>query len=564
MNTKHLKAKILDLAIRGKLVPQDSSEGNASDLLQKIREEKGGESLPLAAAGKPSSATPSPRGFTPKTPKSSSSCLNNSCEFFEEILVSERKRTTNPRSKNASFIIKADDGRHYEQFADGSLKDIEDEIPFEIPKNWCWCRLKDVCKEISDLDHRMPKPFPNGIPYISPLDFTKDGKINLKSAKKVSLKDYEDLSKKSRPEKGDIIFPRYGTIGKIRCIDFEEPCLVSYSCATIKVNLHTMNNEFIKYVLTSPLIQIDEIQKYINETTQANVGLQSIKDFKFPLPPLSEQKRIVSAIEKAFEQIDIIEKNKLNLKTYIKQTKSKVLDLAIHGKLVEQNPQEGNAFELLEKIRREKAELIEQKKLKEDKNASFIFKAEDGKHYEQFADGSLKDVEDEIPFEIPENWCWCRIFECSECKDNCRRPINADERSNRKGNIPYYGATGQVGWINDYLTDETLVLVGEDGAPFLDAYKEKSYIINGKAWVNNHAHLIKTNDDTLSSKYLCHCLNKTDYQNLVTGSTRLKLTQSSLEKILIPLPPLSEQKRIVAKIEQVFEQLDRVEKALGK
>ena len=517
MNTKHLKAKILDLAIRGKLVPQDPSEGNASDLLQKIRDEKS--------------------------------------ELVKQKKIKE--------DKNASFIIKTEDGKHYEQFADGSLKDIEDEIPFEIPENWCWCRLKEISiiSTGSTPLKSNKKYYENGtIPFITSADTSKTF-VN-KAQFFITQLALEENHLEINPI-GSLIVAMYGE-GKTRgqITELSIPATTNQACAVIKI---IDDNEILRtFVKNFFFYNYENIRRQAKGGNQANLNLTNIGNIYLPLPPLSEQQRIVSAIEKAFEQIDIIEKNKLNLKTYIKQTKSKVLDLAIHGKLVEQNPQEGNAFELLEKIRREKAELIEQKKLKEDKNASFIFKAEDGKHYEQFADGSLKDVEEDIPFEIPENWCWCRIFECSECKDNCRRPINADERSNRKGNIPYYGATGQVGWINDYLTDETLVLVGEDGAPFLDAYKEKSYIINGKAWVNNHAHLIKTNDDTLSSKYLCHCLNKTDYQNLVTGSTRLKLTQSSLEKILIPLPPLSEQKRIVAKTEQVFEQLDRVEKSLGE
>lgn len=111
MNTKHLKAKILDLAIRGKLVPQDPSEGNAADLLQKIRDEKS--------------------------------------ELVKQKKIKE--------DKNASFIIKTEDGKHYEQFADGSLKDIEDEIPFEIPKNWCWCKVNEIANKITDGEHNTPK-----------------------------------------------------------------------------------------------------------------------------------------------------------------------------------------------------------------------------------------------------------------------------------------------------------------------------------------------------------------------------------------------------------------------
>lgn len=100
---------------------------------------------------------------------------------------------------------------------------------------------------------------------------------------------------------------------------------------------------------------------------------------------------------------------------------------------------------------------------------------------------------EEQPYKIPENWCWVYLTGgFAECLDSFRKPINATERVSRNGDIPYYGATGQVGWINDFLTDEQLVLVGEDGAPFLDLLKDKAYIIKGKAWVNNHAHVLRS------------------------------------------------------------------------
>ena len=267
--------------------------------------------------------------------------------------------------------------------------------------------------------------------------------------------------------------------------------------------------------------------------------------------------------KKAFEQIDIIEKNKLNLKTYIKQTKSKVLDLAIHGKLVEQNPGEGNAFELLEKIRKEKSDLIKQKKLKEDKKSSFIIKADDGKHYEQFADGSLKDIEDEIPFEIPENWCWCRFCNCSINRDGERKPVSEKVRAKLEKKYDYIGATGPVDKINVFLFDETLLLVGEDGANLLSKSKDNAFIVTGKYWVNNHAHVIDATDKELLQYYKIY-INAIRLDNYVTGSAQPKFTQNALNSLLIPLPPVEEQKRIIERIDQIFEQLDILEKLLGE
>lgn len=164
--------------------------------------------------------------------------------------------------------------------------------------------------------------------------------------------------------------------------------------------------------------------------------------------------------------------------------------------------------------------------------------------------------EAEQPYKIPANWCWTYLKNVSDCLDNFRKPINANERNARLGDVPYYGATGQVGWIDDYLTNEELVLLGEDGAPFLDLLKNKAYLINGKAWVNNHAHILRSKFGTMGNRLLIEYLNSFDFTGFVTGTTRLKLTQASMNKIIIPIVPLAEQQRIVERIESLFAKLD--------
>ncbi len=163
---------------------------------------------------------------------------------------------------------------------------------------------------------------------------------------------------------------------------------------------------------------------------------------------------------------------------------------------------------------------------------------------------------EEQPYPIPENWCWAYLTGFTECLDSFRKPINATERAGRSGTVPYYGATGQVGWIDDFLTDEQLVLVGEDGAPFLDRMKDKAYMIEGKAWVNNHAHILRSYFGPIGNFYLLNYLNCFDYSEYVNGTTRLKLTQSSMNTIPIPIAPLPEQQRIVDRIESLFAKLD--------
>jgi type I restriction enzyme S subunit len=144
--------------------------------------------------------------------------------------------------------------------------------------------------------------------------------------------------------------------------------------------------------------------------------------------------------------------------------------------------------------------------------------------------------------------------------DSYRKPVNSKERLNLiKGKpldelFPYYGATGQVGWIDSFLTDGEYILLGEDGAPFLNPYAEKAYIIYGKTWVNNHAHILRSKTN---NEFLCYYLNYFNYKNYVSGTTRLKLTQAQMRKIPIPNIPSDEQSRIVASIEELFSELDK-------
>lgn len=161
------------------------------------------------------------------------------------------------------------------------------------------------------------------------------------------------------------------------------------------------------------------------------------------------------------------------------------------------------------------------------------------------------------------NYPTYKLGEIANVLDSFRKPINAAERTRRiqgkeeKDLYPYFGATGQVGYIDEYLTDGEYVLVGEDGAPFLEPFKNKSYIIQGKAWVNNHAHILSGKENVSCNKYLCHFLNSFDYRGYVNGTTRLKLTQGNLVEIPIPLPPLPTQRAIVTRIESLFAELDK-------
>ncbi len=166
-----------------------------------------------------------------------------------------------------------------------------------------------------------------------------------------------------------------------------------------------------------------------------------------------------------------------------------------------------------------------------------------------------------------ENWRYVPFCDAVEICDTLRKPINSKERAARitgktqEELYPYYGATGQVGYIDGYLTNGEYVLLGEDGAPFLDMYAEKAYIISGKSWVNNHAHVLRSKSN---NKFLCYYLNYFNYKGYVSGTTRLKLTQAQMKRIMVPVPSEDEQERVVAKIEELFSELDNGVETLKK
>ena len=221
-----------------------------------------------------------------------------------------------------------------------------------------------------------------------------------------------------------------------------------------------------------------------------------------------------------------------------------ILDLAVRGKLVEQDPNDEPAAELLERVAAEKARRGKVGKPRMRKPAVLIV---------------------DQPLDLPSGWSLTRLAIVAECLDYMRKPINGTERKQRIAGksqselFPYFGATQQQGWIDDYIFDEELILLGEDGVPFFEPLRAKAYLIAGKSWVNNHAHVFR--GILISPPYLVHYLNVFDYSGRVVGATRSKLNQSRALDIPIPLPPLAEQHRIVAKVDELMALCDRLEAA---
>ena len=224
-----------------------------------------------------------------------------------------------------------------------------------------------------------------------------------------------------------------------------------------------------------------------------------------------------------------------------KKLRQKILDLAIRGKLVPQDPNDEPASVLLERIKAEKERLIKEGKIKRSKKTA---KTSDTPHYQQI---------------LPEGWCITNIGELLINRDGERKPVSMAIRSKQINKVyDYYGAAGVIDKVDSYLFEERLLLVGEDGANLLSRNKNNAFLADGKYWVNNHAHVLDAIDKFILS-YVAIVINSIKLDDYITGSAQPKLSQDNLNKIPIFLPPLDEQKRIMAELEQWFTIIDKIE-----
>lgn len=182
-------------------------------------------------------------------------------------------------------------------------------------------------------------------------------------------------------------------------------------------------------------------------------------------------------------------------------------------------------------------------------------------HYEKFADGSVKCIEEEIPFELPKGWAWTRFSAITINRDSERKPLSSSQRTDVAKIYDYYGASGKIDKIDKYIFDERLLLIGEDGANLVTRSKPIAFFAEGQYWVNNHAHCIDATDKFIL-EYLCFYINAISLEKYVTGSAQPKMTQDNMNSILIPLPPYSEQKRMSQRLNEVMYTVDNIE--IGK
>ena len=422
------------------------------------------------------------------------------------------------------------------------MKDIEDEIPFEVPKGWDWCRLGSVY----EVNPRVIGEDESLASFI-PMEKIEANHANLFTYETDSWK----IIKKNHTlfQDGDICFAKISP-----CFENGKAFIASNLVNGIgagTTELIVLRNELIEKKYTFYFLGCDSFVKDCCYTFNGVVGQQRIsstfvKNHLFPLPPIEEQKRIVTEIEHSFTLINSLEKDKSDLQTAIKQAKSKILDLAIHGKLVPQDSSDEPASVLLEKLRAEKEAKIKAGELKRDKNDSYIYKnTTDNCYYEKFADGTEEQVEP--PAIVPESWVWCHFGDVADVINGKNQSKVEDE----SGIYPIYGSGGIMGRANDYICPENCTIIGRKGSINNPIFVEEKF------WNVDTAFGLAPSTGVLP-KYLFYFCKSFNFTSLDSSTTLPSLTKTNIQQILFPLPSLSEQQRILNKVESLFKKLDEI------
>ena len=431
----------------------------------------------------------------------------------------------------------------------------DDEKPFDIPDSWEWVRLQTICTKIVDGDHNPPA----GIGYesnyvmLSAQNINNDT-INLDQVRYLDEETFKKEDLRTKVTKGDIFFTIVGTLGRSCIYEGGSNICFQRSVSVITTQIY---NHYLKYVLDSYFIRnymelnakgtaqkgfYLKMELNAKGTAQKGFYLKQVNNLCIPVPPLAEQHRIVAKLEELQPDIDAYDKAQTKLQAieqrFPDDMKKSLLQYAIEGKLVPQRKEEGTAKDLLAKIRAEKARLVKEKKIKKSKPLPAI-------------------TDDEKPFDIPNSWEWTRFGDISINMDSERIPLSVTQRRNLDKIYDYYGASGVIDKVDKYLFDRPLMLIGEDGANLLARTKPIAFIARGKYWVNNHAHVIDF-PNGIDMKYMTFYMNAINLAAYVTGTAQPKMNQARMNGILIAIPPITEQHRIVAKLEELLPLCDQL------
>ena len=512
MTAKDLKNALLQEAVQGKLVPQIASEGNARDLLEEIRKEKLSHGLDFANA----------KSGKRKSKKETALAGSNPCDITEE------------------------------------------EIPFDIPESWCWCRLGEICNEIKRGKSPKYADKSNFLAFAQKCN-VKTGGIDLGLALYLDENSITRYSETDNLVQGDIVINSTGggTMGRVGLYETQVPAGIKGvypdSHVTVIRSIGNINQHYLYYVLklNQPVLE----KCGTGSTNQTELKPAVLADFVIPLPPLAEQKRIVASIEKFMPLIEEYGKKETQLKAINEKigtvTKNALLQEAVQGKLVPQIASEGNARDLLEEIRKEKlSHGLDFANAKSGKRKS--------KKETALAGSNPCDItEEEIPFDIPESWCWCRLSEYLDIRDGTH-----DSPKFYDNGIPFVTSKNLNDGILDfstckYITEEDhkkfsarsfvedgdilFAMIGSIGNPVI---VKKKFDFSFK----NMALFKRYTKEKTDMKYIFYYLSYIQFElkRIATGGVQSFIGLGTFREMLFPLPPLAEQKRIVAAIEKML------------
>ncbi len=517
MDTKVLQQKVLDLAIRGKLVPQNPHDEPASVLLERIRQQK-------------------------------------------QQMVRDGKLKVKD-IQNDTIIFVGEDNLHYEKFPNGNVKCIEDEIPFKLPKNWAWARLNTITEVISDGDHQPPPQTSSGVPFLV-ISNISSGKLSFKNTRFVDVEYFRQLPETRKPRRGDLLFTVTGSYGIPVLVDTDDYFCFQRHIAIVRPCV--ISNRYIYVVFGSTYIRsiCDEMA---TGSAQKTVSLATLRKLLIPVAPHNEQIQICKQTQIALSIVNNISSDKEYLLNIIKKTKAKVLDLAIRGKLVPQNPDDESATILLERIRTQKEEST-----KQIKKESIIFQDKALSYYEKIGN-EIKKIDDEIPFELPAHWIWCRGYSCFEGMERAKPQcdffdyIDIDAIDNRLHRIKKAKHLS----ISDAPSRAIrAVKTGSVLFSLVRPYLENIALIDQKHsnCIASTGFYVCNSNGVLHPEFMFFLMISGYVLNGLTqymkGDNSPSISKENIEGWLYPIPPLEEQKAISSKLKSILSVLENIENSL--
>ena len=518
MTGQQLKNSILQMAVQGKLVPQDPNDEPASVLLERIRAEK-------------------------------------------EQLIKEGKIK---KEKNPSVIFRGADNLPYEKVGKNEPVCIADEVPFDIPESWEWVRLQNICNIVSARRVHQSDWKSSGIPFYRAREIgmlADKGKVD--NDLFISDELYNDFAKSGVPHPGDLMVTAVGTLGKVYVVQPQDRFYYKDASVICFENFGRTIPEYLQLVMMSPYMT-SLIKSKSTGTTVGTITIVCAKQYLIPIPPLDEQRKIIKRLDNLKLLIESYAEeesalSKLNTQ-FPEILKKSILQYAVQGKLVPQNPADEPASVLLERIRTEKEQLVKAGKIKRDKHESVIFRR-DNSYYEKI-DEIERCIDDELPFEIPDSWEWTRMGTIVTLLSGTDfKP----EEYNESGNgIPYITGASSLSKNQVLVTrwTETPRIIANKGDILLVCKGSgygKSIICNvDVAHIARQIMAIKKND-SLDMEYICFFLQanfdllKSKGQGVIPGIDR-----NSVLTLLLPLPPLSEQYKISTQVKRILQNISRL------